>query len=497
MLGLTIDGFHSRYIPQPSTADWARHLSALRAHQSQIDFEYNWTRGHKEKRVLMHSCHAIMDSAGQFKGFRGVGRDITRDRELADQVHYHATHDALTGLVNRREFDRLLTLALENASASGAKHALCFIDLDHFKRVNDTAGHQAGDTLLQELGKRFVECLRQSDRVGRLGGDEFGVLIYNCDLARAERLATQLRDVAHDYRLAWDGETYQVGASIGVVGIDADSGDLAAVLRAADMACYQSKAAGRGRISIEQGDTSQSSGGTALAALPVAPSESQAPLFREMMLPLAHDTRAEVQRVVFWPQQSVEPSWAKLQEWHAHLTAGADAVAFDVESVSACLRWLGANADELDLLDFVQLRVLGSFLDNASAFDKVSRSLAASGLARNLCLEMPASALSDVAEDKLLRLSKWGCSLCAADAAFDLRVEGLRFLQFNAEHFASALSSQNAFEQMRVRLRRAQSAGLKLQVVDVTDVRSLSALQDLGVDLIAGAAVSKAELIEL
>ncbi|MEM6988529.1 MAG: diguanylate cyclase, partial [Pseudomonadota bacterium] len=330
-----------------------------------------------------------------------------------------------------------------------------------------------------------------------LGGDEFGVLIYNCDLARAERLATQLRDVAHDYRLAWDGETYQVGASIGVVGIDADSGDLAAVMRAADMACYQSKAAGRGRISIEQGDTSHSPGGTALAAVPETPAESRAPLLREMMLPLGHGMRAEVQRVVFWPSQSVEPSWAKLPEWHAHLSAGADSVAFDVESVSACLRWLRANADDLDMLDFVQLRVLGGFLDNAPAFDKVSQSLAASGLARNLCLEVPATTLADVAQEKLLRLSKWGCSLCAADAAFDLRVEGLHFLQFDADHFASALSSQNTSEQMRARLRRAQSAGLKLQVVNVTDVRSLSALQDLGVDLIAGAAVSEADLIDL
>lgn len=496
--GLTIDSFHSRYIPQPSTADWSRHLAALRAQQSQIDFEYSWTRPHGEERILLHSCHAITDANGRFCGFRGVGRDITRDRKLAEQVHFHATHDALTGLINRREFDRLLAEAIENAKASGNQHALCFIDLDYFKRVNDSAGHQAGDTVLQELAVRFVDCLRQSDRVGRLGGDEFGVLIYHCDPRRAERIGTQLRDTARDYRLEWEGQTYQVGASVGVVGVHAESQDIETVMRAADMACYASKAAGRGHISVGLGVHDSTASKPAQAAS--ANERGQpcaAQLLREMILPLRAGAQGDFQRLQLWTDSRAE-SPGDLAMLPAQQRLHPDAAAErDMEAIAHCLSWVRGNASDLDLLRLLQLRLSGGFLKKSTAIDKLARQLESSGLADTLCLEIPASALVPQSEPALARVLRWGCRLCASQAHIDFRTRHLYAVQLDYRDLSSELASRQSRGQLMSRIKRAQSDGLAVQVTGVAEAGSVLTLRDLGVDSVAGIAVSEPEVITL
>jgi diguanylate cyclase (GGDEF)-like protein/PAS domain S-box-containing protein len=165
-----------------------------------------------------------------------------------------ASHDALTGLINRREFVTRLTHAVESARVDHAEHALCYIDLDQFKVVNDSCGHAAGDELLCEIAGVLRGAIRDGDSLARLGGDEFGLLLPGCPLDKAASIADLLRDKIAGLRFAWGGRPFEIGASIGVVSIRANNGSVGDLLRVADSACYVAKEEGRNRVHVYQPD---------------------------------------------------------------------------------------------------------------------------------------------------------------------------------------------------------------------------------------------------
>ncbi len=202
------------------------------------------------ERAIEDSAAPIRDRSGQIAGVVLVFHDVSASRELAHQLTWQASHDALTGLINRREFDNRLQRALASAHGEDQHHALLYIDLDQFKVVNDTCGHIAGDELLKQLSAIKQEHLRMSDTLARLGGDEFGVLLESGPIERAQHIAESLREVIKGFRFAWEGKTFEVSASIGLVPIHAGSGGLAQLMSAADMACYAAKEAGRNRIHL-------------------------------------------------------------------------------------------------------------------------------------------------------------------------------------------------------------------------------------------------------
>ena len=179
-----------------------------------------------------------------------VYADVARARALNRELAWPASHDPLTGLINRRHFERKLAQALVDTRVEGACHALMFLDLDQFKVVNDTSGHAAGDELLRQLGAMLKSQLRGTDTLARLGGDEFGVLLAHCDLVKARALAEKLRGVVADFRFALNGRIFETGVSIGLVPIDARSKSVAELMSAADVACYAAKEDGRNRIRI-------------------------------------------------------------------------------------------------------------------------------------------------------------------------------------------------------------------------------------------------------
>ncbi|HDJ86086.1 MAG TPA: EAL domain-containing protein [Chromatiales bacterium] len=183
-----------------------------------------------------------------------VFHDVTYARRLERELSYHASHDALTGLCNRRQFELVLEQALQDAVSGGREHALCYLDLDQFKVVNDTCGHGAGDELLRQLAARLSTKVRESDMLARLGGDEFGVLLYGCTPRRAYAIAEELRNVIREFRFSRREHRFQVGASIGVVAINSGSGSVAELLSAADVACYAAKERGRNRVHVYQTD---------------------------------------------------------------------------------------------------------------------------------------------------------------------------------------------------------------------------------------------------
>jgi diguanylate cyclase (GGDEF)-like protein len=194
----------------------------------------------------------IRDSNADISGVVLVFHDVTELRGLAKKMSYQATHDSLTGLINRREFENRIKLAIDNVRNENARHALCYLDLDNFKVVNDTSGHFAGDELLKQLTIKLRMELREADTLARLGGDEFGILLEGCPLEKAHELAESVRRIVEDFRFIWDNTAFRVGVSIGLVPITNDSGTLSDVLSAADSACYVAKDLGRNRIHIYQ-----------------------------------------------------------------------------------------------------------------------------------------------------------------------------------------------------------------------------------------------------
>jgi len=190
----------------------------------------------------------IRDGAGKVTGGVLVFHDVSEARELNRRLSYHASHDLLTGLVNRREFESRLERALKSAKAHESSYALCHLDIDQFKIINDSCGHSAGDALLGQVGALLKSKIRWRDTLSRLGGDEFGILLESCSIDEAMRTAEMLRESVRNFRFSWEDRAFRLGASVGVVPITADNEDVASVLSAADSACTAAKEAGRNRV---------------------------------------------------------------------------------------------------------------------------------------------------------------------------------------------------------------------------------------------------------
>ena len=204
--------------------------------------------------AIQESAAPICDRAGQVIGAVVVFHDVTRERRLKRALSWQASHDTLTGLINRREFDNRLHAALLSAQRGEGSYALLYIDLDQFKLVNDTCGHPAGDRLLRDVTGLLQIRVRSSDTIARLGGDEFGILLEGCTLEQATRIAEGVRQAIRDFRFVWGASTLSVGASIGIVPMSADTQNVANVMSAADIACYAAKDAGRNRIHVYEAD---------------------------------------------------------------------------------------------------------------------------------------------------------------------------------------------------------------------------------------------------
>ncbi|HLS81900.1 MAG TPA: diguanylate cyclase, partial [Steroidobacter sp.] len=197
-----------------------------------------------EERSVELTVTPLKGQKGELSGTVIVVRDVSELRGIARQMSYQASHDALTGLINRREFERRLEEALSIAHTQDAKHVLCYLDLDRFKAVNDSCGHMAGDGMLREVAALIKDTVRDSDTVGRLGGDEFGMLLIGCPLDKARQIADDVVHKVNDYRFVWKDKIFNIGVSVGLIEISRESGAPEEVMSAADSACYVAKKQG-------------------------------------------------------------------------------------------------------------------------------------------------------------------------------------------------------------------------------------------------------------
>ena len=196
------------------------------------------------------SAAPIRDRCARIVGAVLVFNDVTRERQKTAQLSHEARHDPLTGLVNRREFERRLSRALSSVAELDRQHAVLYLDLDHFKEINDACGHAAGDALLREIGGMLQGKLRDRDTLARLGGDEFVVLLENCTPDDAARIAEALRKAVAEFKFAWQARAFRLGICIGLVPIAGRRYSVAEVLGAADAACYEAKRSGRNRVHV-------------------------------------------------------------------------------------------------------------------------------------------------------------------------------------------------------------------------------------------------------
>jgi diguanylate cyclase (GGDEF)-like protein/PAS domain S-box-containing protein len=251
---------------------------------------------------VRYSHAPIRGRDGTVHGMIVVFHDVSQIRAMAQQLIWQASHDSLTGLVNRREYERRLSDLVETAKTQRRDHALLFMDLDHFKAVNDTCGHSAGDELLRQLTAIMGTRMRGSDTLARLGGDEFGALLESCPLDQALRIANGLRETVREFRFVWEDKTFSVGISMGLVPINTDSGGVNQILAAADACCYEAKNRGRDRVQVYKPDEMSQSGRheelKIVSQISNAFERGQFRLYRQRIAPLdrgaSHEPRYEV-----------------------------------------------------------------------------------------------------------------------------------------------------------------------------------------------------------
>ena len=195
---------------------------------------------------------AVYDDQKNINHYVAIYEDITESRKLAKKLSFQATHDNLTGLINRTEFERRLSMLVNDAQRIGTEHALCFLDLDQFKVINDTCGHIAGDELLRQLGSLLGGSTRKSDTLARLGGDEFAILVEDCELEKAEFIANEIKELVSQFQFIWETQVFTVGVSIGVTTITSATRNRTEALKQADSACYAAKNSGRNRVYVYQ-----------------------------------------------------------------------------------------------------------------------------------------------------------------------------------------------------------------------------------------------------
>ena len=221
----------------------------------EIEFRMQHKDGHYVD--ILSRAFAVKDEEGVISRLVGTHIDITDRKRADEQISFQASHDSLTGLVNRYEFERRAERMLSTILEDENEHALCYMDLDQFKVVNDTCGHAAGDEMLRQLGLLLQDTVRNRDTLARLGGDEFGVLMEHCSLDDANRVAISLQKAIQDYQFSWEEYSFRVGVSIGLVPITVSTTSHTELMKEADAACYMAKEKGRNRIHVYRSDDTE------------------------------------------------------------------------------------------------------------------------------------------------------------------------------------------------------------------------------------------------
>jgi diguanylate cyclase (GGDEF)-like protein/PAS domain S-box-containing protein len=450
----------------------------------------------------------IRDGAGQVSGGVLVFHDVTESRELNRRLSYHASHDLLTGLVNRREFESRVERALKSAKARESSYALCYLDIDQFKIINDTCGHSAGDVLLGQVGALLKSKVRWRDTLARLGGDEFGILLEACSLDEALRTAEVLREAVRNFRFTWEDRVFRLGASVGVVPIAADNEDVASILSAADSACAAAKESGRNRVhSFAENDIELMRRRREMqwaARINAALEEGRFELYRMQIQPLQ---RAE-------PGQHYE-LLLRMRDESGRMVSPDNFIAaaerygltpaIDRWVIENALRWLVMEADEREKLAMCSINLSGQSLGDDKFLPFVIEQFSKSGIdASKICFEITetaAVASFSQANRFIQALRELGCRFALDDFGTGLSSFGylkhfpVDFLKIDGSFVREILHDPIDREMVRSINEIGHLTGKKTIAEFAENAEIIQMLTSLGVDYAQGYGIAQPQRV--
>jgi diguanylate cyclase (GGDEF)-like protein/PAS domain S-box-containing protein len=458
-----------------------------------------------EERAIELAVSPLRDDGGGLVGAVILLHDVTELRGLHRQMSYQATHDALTGLVNRREFERRLAEAAESAHRGEATHMLCYLDLDRFKIVNDTSGHLAGDSMLREVAKLLREAVRDSDTVARLGGDEFGMLLVGCPLDKARQIADDVCRSIAGYRFVWHDRVFNIGVSIGLIEIGREAGSVEQLLAAADSACYVAKKEGAGRVSVYSSRDEALARSTGeiqwLQKLQVALKEERFALYyqpivsayggetdgpsMEVLLRMLDDNGQEIAPGEFVAAAERYRLMASVDRWVVHTTLGA----------------LARNAFQLARDRSVAINISGQTLGDPLFLEFVVETLDQTGVpADQVCFEIAESAVVGNLEQArrfVGVLHGMGCKFTIDDfgsgvgSFSSLKSLPLDYLKLDGSFMRNLARDSVSQTMVTAMIKLARTLNFKIIAEQVEDSAALEAARKMGVDYVQGFVIAR------
>jgi diguanylate cyclase (GGDEF)-like protein/PAS domain S-box-containing protein len=468
------------------------------------------SRGNGSERSIELSASPIRDSARELVGAVVMLHDVTEMRGLTRQMSYQATHDALTGLVNRREFDRRLDEAIESGHRGDGQHVLAYLDLDRFKLVNDTSGHLAGDSMLREVAKLLRDAVRDSDTVGRIGGDEFGILLVGCPLDKARQIADDVTRAVGDHRFVWRDKIYNIGASIGLVEISRESGTLEELLAAADTACYVAKKQGSGRVVVYSARDEALARHTGeiqwLQRLQSALKENRFHLYHQVIVPAHADDGGPAMEVL-----------VRLQDESGHDLLPAEFMRaaeryrlmglVDRWVVQTTLAALGRGAIAVEARHSVAINISGQTLGDAQFLEFVVECLDSTGvIPGQVCFEIAESAVIanlDHARRFVGVLHGMGCQFALDDfgsgvgSFSNLKTLPLDYLKIDGSFIRNLARDSVNQAMVTAMIKLARTLNFKVIAEQVEDSAAEEAARRMGVDYLQGYAIGRPQPLEL
>jgi len=440
-----------------------------------------------------------------------LSSQVNEERRLRKQLSYQARHDALTGLINRFEFEKILKRLLDNATSEKATHALLYIDLDQFKVVNDTCGHGAGDELLRQLSAVLQRSIRSHDTLARLGGDEFGVLLEYCAPEYTVNVANTLLNAVQEFRFVWEQKNFVVGASIGVVIIDENSASITKVLSAADAACYSAKDAGRNRVHVVEENDATIAGRYGemqwVTRIGDALENNRFQLYCQPVMPMAAqgDRPAHIIEILI----RMEAEDGELIPPGAFIPAAERynlMVAVDRWVVHSTLTWLGNHLNFLDDLEKCSINLSGQSAGDADFFQYLMAQFAESGVPpQKVCFEITETAvISNLSEATRLitDLKDIGCSFalddfgCGLSSFAYLKHLPVDYLKIDGIFVKDIVADPLDRAMVRSINEIGHVMGKQTIAEFVENEQVLNVLRDIGVDYVQGIGVGHPQPLE-
>ncbi len=433
-----------------------------------------------------------------------VCEDITETHRLSQKLSYQASHDSLTGLVNRSEFERRVEKVINANRLNPSHHALCYLDLDQFKIINDSGGHLAGDELLRQLSEILRLGIRKIDTFARLGGDEFGVLMEHCGLEQATQLANTLREKVEDFRFVWKDKKFSVGVSIGLVPIVASSGNVADILSAADAACYAAKDGGRNRIHVYSSDDTTVAKRRGemqwVNRIKQAMEEDRLRLYYQKIVSINDPNKDEHYELLL----RMSDENGKLVPPGAFLPAAERyglSTKVDQWVVNKALSWLAQHPEKLEKLHICAINLSGQSLGNEEFMENLLISLNESGIPENkICFEITeTSAIANLANAIrfIKKFRKEGCLFALDDFGSGLSSFGylknlpVDYIKIDGSFVRDIATDKIDRAMVKSITEIGQIMGKKTIAEFVGDDATLQVLKELGVDYVQGYGIAK------